>query len=190
MITKREAGAVLAMSTLWGVLHGFFGAVLGAWFFLRVDQAPWSALPFSMVSYAMASIGPGILAGATFSILLRRFERDLTVETLSITRIVGWGIVASLPTFALMYGTLPAILTGRYVSPGLLVTATFRSALAGALVALATLALARIKPRRAHTEAEPASKGVRFLGHGLLSDTLRGRRSKTKVTEFTMVPSS
>ena len=179
MFRIREARAVLVTSALWGALHGVFGAVLGAWSFFRMDHAPWAALPQWMLWYSFSSITPGVLAGVSFCILLRLFERSLTVETVSATRVVGWGILASLPAFSVMYGTLPVILQGSPDGLPLLVLATARSALAGAVVALVTLAIARLRvdPGRPTVGKRPLVS--RLLSSSPITELLRSRGSKS-----------
>ena len=138
MFIQREVRAALVVSAFWGVLHGLIGAVLGAWFVVRMGAHQLHNLPIAMWSYALHSVVPGFLAGLAFCALLNRFERGSRVGTLSIARAIAWGIVASLSVFSiLMYGVLPGL------ARQLLTAATLRSALAGAVAAALTIAIAR-----------------------------------------------
>src|SRR5690554_3342806 len=108
MYTKGQVRAALVISACWGVLHGLIGAGLGAWFVLRMGAHQLYNLPVAMWSYALHSVMPGFVAGLVFCALLHRFEGVSRAGPLQIGRVIGWGILASVPVFAvLMYGVVP-----------------------------------------------------------------------------------
>src|SRR5690554_3033687 len=102
MYTRRVARAALVISAYWAVLHGLVGAAIGAWFVLRMGAHQLHNVPVSMWSYALHSVVPGFVAGLAFGALLHRFERGSRAGTLSTARVIAWGIVASVPVFAVL----------------------------------------------------------------------------------------
>ena len=144
MSVKRRVRGLLGTALIWGGI----GAVVGLPVFVAVFR-PWhvdaATLPRALQLFAKwetASLLWGIATGLTFGLVILALERTRRRPELSTARITAWGAIAG--------GLFPALLSIRPLMAGASVLyfapIIAGSALAGALWARASFALARRAP--------------------------------------------
>ena len=146
---RRVRGA-LGMGLTWGL--AWFGAGLALLLVVGLDAAD---VPFPIGFGAI-----GFLAGVTFSAVLGIVERRRRFDQMSLPRFAGWGAVGGLGLAGLFVAA--AALAGESLEI-LVLTPVF--ALAGAVSAAGSLALARKAERRELPDA-----GAEVPEAGRLSD--------------------